>query len=166
MSSLEEKIEKLVEPKIVNLGYELYDVQYVKEGKDYFLRIFIDNPNGISLEDCEKVNNAITDLLDDANYIKQQYFLEVSSPGVERRLRKNKHFEASIGKEVDINLYSPITLKQDEINEKKKKNNTTKNISGILKSFDENNITLEIESNEEIKIERKNISNIKIKFNW
>ena len=69
-------------------------------------------------------------------------------------------------KEVDINLYSPITLKQDEINEKKKKNNTTKNISGILKSFDENNITLEIESNEEIKIERKNISNIKIKFNW
>lgn len=54
MSSLEEKIEKLVEPKIVNLGYELYDVQYVKEGKDYFLRIFIDNSNGISLEDCEK----------------------------------------------------------------------------------------------------------------
>ena len=74
MSSLEEKIEKLVEPKIVNLGYELYDVQYVKEGKDYFLRIFIDNSNGISLEDCEKVNNAITDLLDDANYIKQQFF--------------------------------------------------------------------------------------------
>ena len=98
--------------------------------------------------------------------MKQIIFLEVSSPGVERRLRKNKHFEASIGKEVDINLYSPITLKQDEINEKKKKNNTTKNISGILKSFDENNITLEIESNEEIKIERKNISNIKIKFNW
>ena len=87
MSSLEEKIEKLVEPKIVNLGYELYDVQYVKEGKDYFLRIFIDNPNGISLEDCEKVNNAITDLLDDANYIKQQYFLEVSSPNVSYKIK-------------------------------------------------------------------------------
>ncbi len=163
---MEEKIETLISEKIEKLGYELYDVIYEKEAKDFYLRIFIDTPNGISLDDCEKVNDAINPILDEANYIKDQYFLEVSSPGVERRLRKNKHFEASIGKEVDINLYSPITLKQDEINEKKKKNNTTKNISGILKSFDENNITLEIESNEEIKIERKNISNIKIKFNW
>lgn len=166
MASIEEKVENLIKKPINDLGYELYDVIYTKEGKDYFLRIYIDKDNGIDLNDCEKVNDAISDLLDEANYIKDQYFLEVSSPGVERRLRKNKHFEASIGKEVDINLYSPITLKQDEINEKKKKNNTTKNISGILKSFDENNITLEIESNEEIKIERKNISNIKIKFNW
>lgn len=163
---MEEKIETLISETIEKLGYELYDVIYEKEAKDFYLRIFIDTPNGISLDDCEKVNDAINPILDEANYIKDQYFLEVSSPGVERRLRKNKHFEASIGKEVDINLYSPITLKQDEINEKKKKNNKTKNISGILKSFDENNITLEIESNEEIKIERKNISNIKIKFNW
>ena len=166
MSKIEEKVESLLSSVINQLGYELYDVEYAKEGKDYFLRIYIDKPEGIDLNDCEKVNNAINELLDEADYIKEQYFLEVSSPGVERRIRKNKHFEASIGKEVDINLYSPITLKQDEINEKKKKNNTTKNISGILKSFDENNITLEIESNEEIKIERKNISNIKIKFNW
>lgn len=88
MSSLEEKIEKLVEPKIVNLGYELYDVQYVKEGKDYFLRIFIDNSNGISLEDCEKVNNAITDLLDDANYIKQQYFFRSFFSGSRKNTKK------------------------------------------------------------------------------
>lgn len=115
MSSLEEKIEKLVEPKIVNLGYELYDVQYVKEGKDYFLRIFIDNPNGISLEDCEKVNNAITDLLDDANYIKQQYFLEVSSPGVERILRKDKHLKDNIGEKIEIKLFKPINKKKEII---------------------------------------------------
>lgn len=164
MPKIEENVETLIMPIIEDLGYILYDVQYVKEAKDYYLRVFIDKKEGISLEDCEKVNNAITDILDEKNYIKDQYFLEVSSPGVERRLRKNKHFEASIGKEVDVNLYSPIKLKQDEINEKKK--NTTKNISGILKGFDESNITLEIESNEEIKIERKNISNIKIKFNW
>lgn len=164
MANIEQKVEKLVKTKIEETGYELYDVEYAKEGKNYFLRIYIDSPKGIDLNDCEKVNDAIMDLLDEADYIKEQYFLEVSSPGVERRLRKNKHFEASIGKEVDVNLYSPIKLKQDEVNEKKK--NTTKNISGILKSFDENNITLEIESNEEIKIERKNISNIKIKFNW
>lgn len=163
---MEEKIETLISETIEKLGYELYDVIYEKEAKDFYLRIFIDTPNGISLDDCEKVNDAINPILDEANYIKDQYFLEVSSPGVERRLRKNKHFEASIGKEVDINLYSPITLKQDEINEKKKKIIQLKIISGILKSFDENNITLEIESNEEIKIERKNISNIKIKFNW
>ena len=161
---MEEKIEALIGKTIEDLGYELYDVIYEKEAKDFYLRIFIDTPNGISLDDCEKVNDAINPILDEANYIKDQYFLEVSSPGVERRFRKNKHFEASIGKEVDVNLYSPIKLKQDEINEKKK--NTTKNISGILKGFDESNITLEIESNEEIKIERKNISNIKIKFNW
>ena len=104
MSSIEGKIEKLVETKITNLGYELYDVQYVKEGKDYFLRIFIDKPKGISLEDCEKVNNEITDLLDTADYIKQQYFLEVSSPGIERILRKEKHLNDNIGETIEIKL--------------------------------------------------------------
>ena len=119
---MEEKIETLISETIEKLGYELYDVIYEKEAKDFYLRIFIDTPNGISLDDCEKVNDAINPILDEANYIKDQYFLEVSSPGVERRLRKNKHFEASISKEVDINLYSPITLKQDEINEKSREN--------------------------------------------
>lgn len=163
---MEEKIEALIGETIKDLGYELYDVIYEKEAKDYYLRIFIDTPKGISLDDCEKVNDAINPILDEANYIKDQYFLEVSSPGVERRLRKDRHFEASIGKEVEVSLYSPIILKQEEITEKKKKSNTTKNISGILKSFDEKNITLELEQNEDVIIERKNISNIKIKFNW
>ena len=163
---MEEKIEALIGETIKDLGYELYDVIYEKEAKDYYLRIFIDTPKGISLDDCEKVNDAINPILDEANYIKDQYFLEVSSPGVERRLRKDRHLEASIGKEVEVSLYSPIILKQEEITEKKKKSNTTKNISGILKSFDEKNITLELEQNEDVIIERKNISNIKIKFNW
>lgn len=163
---MEEKIEALIGETIKDLGYELYDVIYEKEAKDYYLRIFIDTPKGISLDDCEKVNDAINPILDEANYIKDQYFLEVSSPGVERRLRKDRHFEASIRKEVEVSLYSSIILKQEEITEKKKKSNTTKNISGILKSFDEKNITLELEQNEDVIIERKNISNIKIKFNW
>ena len=92
MANIEEKVEKLVEPIIENIGYELYDVEYSKEGKNYFLRIFIDNEKGIDLNDCEKVNDAITEVLDDANYIKEQYFLEVSSPGVERvcvRINRN-----------------------------------------------------------------------------
>ena len=118
---MEEKIEALIGKTVEELGYELYDVIYEKEAQDYYLRIFIDTPEGISLDDCEKVNDAINPILDEANYIKDQYFLEVSSPGVERRLRKDKHFEASIGQEVEVSLYSPISLKPEETTEKKKK---------------------------------------------
>ena len=105
MASIEEKVTKLVEPIIENLGYELYDVEYAKEGKNYFLRIFIDNEKGIDLNDCEKVNDSITDILDKENYIKEQYFLEISSPGIERVLRKDKHLEKNIGEEVTIKLF-------------------------------------------------------------
>lgn len=79
LTNIENKVEELITKPIEKLGYELYDVEYVKEGKDYFLRIYIDSNTGISLDDCEKVNNEITDLLDTADYIKEQYFLEVSS---------------------------------------------------------------------------------------
>lgn len=96
MANIEEKVEKLIKEKVEKIGYNLYDVIYVKEGKEYFLRIFIDKPEGIDLNDCEKVNNEITDLLDEANYIKEQYFLEVSSPGVERILRKDNHLKMTI----------------------------------------------------------------------
>ena len=78
--NIETKVEAVIENKILSLGYELYDVEYVKEGKDYSLRIYIDKENGISLEDCELVSNEITDILDEVDYIKEQYFLEVSSP--------------------------------------------------------------------------------------
>ena len=88
VASIEEKVQNLIENKIEELGYQLYDVQYVKEGKDYFLRIYIDKPEGIDLNDCETVNDAISDTLDEASYIKEAYFLEVSSPGIERVLRK------------------------------------------------------------------------------
>ena len=80
MASIEEKVQKLLKTKIESIGYDLYDVEYSKEGKNYFLRIFVDKPEGIDLQDCEKVNNEINDILDEADYIKEQYFLEVSSP--------------------------------------------------------------------------------------
>ncbi len=80
MANIEEKVETLVKPIIEDLGYELYDVEYAKEGKNYFLRIFIDKKEGIDLNDCEKVNDAINNKLDEKDYIKEQYFLEVSSP--------------------------------------------------------------------------------------
>lgn len=149
LSKIEEKVEALVKEKIESIGYELYDVEYAKEGKDYFLRIFIDRPEGIDLNDCEKVNNEINELLDTADYIKEQYFLEVSSPGIERVLKKDKHLEKSIGKEISVKLF-----KKDE--------NKNKEYQGILKSFDADKIELK----NDIVIERKNIAQIKTVYNW
>ena len=151
MASIEEKVESLLKEKIESIGYDLYDVEYAKEGPNYFLRIFIDKPEGIDLEDCEKVNNEIMEKLDEADYIKDQYFLEVSSPGVERVLKKEKHLEQNIGNEVQIKLF-----KKDE--------NGKKEYQGILKLFDEQTIT--IEQDQEIAIERKNIAQIKTVYNW
>ena len=105
MANIEQKVENLIEEKIQKIGYELYDVEYAKEGKNYFLRIFIDSPNGIDLNDCEKVSNEINEILDEADYIKEQYFLEVSSQGIERILKKDKHLKQNIGKEVEIKLF-------------------------------------------------------------
>lgn len=153
MASIEEKVEKLVEPKIQEIGYDLYDVEYAKEGKNYFLRIIIDKPEGIDLNDCEKVNNEITDILDQADYIKEQYFLEVSSPGIERTLKKDKHLEKNIGKEVNIKLF-----KKDE--------NGIKEYQGILKNFDTENITIETQTNEEKQIQRKSIAQIRTVYEW
>lgn len=151
MASIEEKVESLLESTITNLGYELYDVEYAKEGKDYFLRIFIDKPEGIDLEDCEKVSNGINELLDEADYIKEQYFLEVSSPGIERILKKEKHLQANIDKLVELKLFKPIE--------------NQKVIQGILKDFNKGYITIET-NEEERQIERKDISIIKTVYNW
>ena len=149
MASIEEKVEKLLKEKIESIGYDLYDVEYSKEGKNYFLRIFIDKPEGIDLQDCEKVNNEINDLLDEADYIKEQYFLEVSSPGIERVLKKEKHLQQNMGKEVNVKLF-------------RKDKNGNKEYQGILKEFDENSIMLETD----IKIERKNIAQIRTVYKW
>ena len=170
-TNLEEKVEKLISKAIEDLGYELYDVVYEKEAQDYYLRIFIDSPNGIGLNDCEKVNDAINDLLDEADYIKDQYFLEVSSPGIERRLRKEKHLQASIGKKIICSLFSPIILENEEDTPKKKKSkqSSLKQIEGILKDFNKEQITLTVELENNVKdiiIERKNISNMKLKYDW
>ena len=149
-NNIEQKVEILLKPKIKELGYELYDVQYVKEGKDYFLRVFIDNKSGIDLNDCEKISNEINPLLDENDFIKDAYFLEVSSPGIERVLRKDEHLKDAIGEEVEVNLFKPL------------ENN--KEFVGILKDFDDEKIILECEKN--VEIDRKNIALIKIKFNW
>ena len=149
MANVEEKVEQLVKQKIEENGYELYDVEYVKEGKNYFLRIYIDNDKGIDLSDCEKVNELVDEMLDNADYIKEQYFLEISSPGIERVLRKDKHLRQNIGNEINIKLFQ-----KDE--------NGKKEIQGILKDFNDKEVILE----DEVKIDRKNIAQIKTVYNW
>lgn len=151
LANIEEKTEALLEGKISELGYELYDIEYVKEGQNYFLRVYIDNQNGINLEDCEKVSNGINDILDEANYIKEQYFLEVSSPGIERILRKDKHLEKYIGTEIEVKLFKPI--------------NKQKQYIGTLECFDNENIKINIDE-EIFEISRKDISQIKTIYNW
>lgn len=153
MASIEERVENLITSKVEELGYNLYDVQYAKEGKDYFLRIFIDKEEGIDLSDCEKVSDGINNLLDEADYIKEQYFLEVSSPGIERILRKEKHLKETIGKEIEIKMFKPIEGKKE--------------YTGILEEFDDEKISVtQTENNEKIQIDRKNISLMKLKYNW
>ena len=151
MASIEDRVEALIVSEVNELGYELYDVEYAKEGKDYYLRIFIDKPDGIDLNDCEKVSDGINEILDEADYIKEQYFLEVSSPGIERVLRKEKHFENNIGNLVEVKLFKSI--------DKEKK------IIGNLKEFNQESITIE-NQNGEIKIDRKNIAQVKTIYEW
>ena len=148
MAKIEERVEELIKDKIENIGYSLYDVEYAKEGPNYYLRIFIDSEKGIDLDDCEKVSNEINEKLDEADYIKEQYFLEVSSPGVERILRKDRHLEQNIAKQVEAKLF-----KKDE--------NGSKNYIGELKKFDEETVTID-----EVKIERKNIAQLRTVYEW
>lgn len=150
-SNIELKVTNLLKSVIEDLGYDLYDVQYVKEGKDYYLRITIDKNGGINIQDCEKVNDAINDILDEADIIKDMYFLEVSSPGLERVLRKESHFLSQIGNMVIINLFKPID-KQKEI-------------KGILKEYNGSSIILETEE-KEMQINLNDIALAKTVFDF
>ena len=148
MTKIEENVKKLLEPIINNLGYKVYDIIYEKEGKDNYLRIFIDKENGvIDLNDCEKVNNAINDILDEKDLIKSSYMLEVSSTGLERRIRSDEHLEMNISKEVEVHTFKPIE--------------NSKIIKGILNSFDDN--TIEVDS---LRIDKSNIASMKTVYNW
>ena len=150
MTSLEKKIFEELEPIINGLKISLYDVIYEKEGKDFYLRIFIEKDGGVDISDCENVNNAINDILDEKDFIKGHYYLEVSSAGLEKTLRLDKHFENNIGNKIQISLYKPI--------------NNSKNVIGILKDYDDEKVI--VESDEIIEINKNDISLIKTVFDW
>ena len=118
----ETRTEKLLLPIAEKNGVSIYDVEYVKEGSDYYLRAYIDKPEGVNIQDCENVSRALSDELDRVDFIPDAYILEVSSPGLGRTLKKDKHLQACIGEEVEIKLYKPL--------------DNCKEFSGILESFD------------------------------
>lgn len=130
----ESKTEELITPILDRLGFELWDVEYVKEGADYYLRAYIDKDGGITIDDCVDVSRALSDELDREDFIEDAYILEVSSPGLGRVLKKDKDFERSIGRMVEIKTYKPI--------------DGTKEFTGTLKSYDKEKITIDTDGAE------------------
>jgi ribosome maturation factor RimP len=110
--SIKGEIQSLITPVVEKLGYELVDVEYLKEGQNWFLRLYIDHPHGIQLTDCEKVSKEIDQMLDEHDLIPHKYFLEVSSPGIERPLKNRRDFESFLGSRVKINTYLPVDEKK------------------------------------------------------
>ncbi len=150
-SNIETKTKSLVSKIIQDLGYDLYDVEYLKEGKEYHLCIYIDKDGEISINDCEKVNDAINQVLDDADIIKEQYFLEISSTGLEKKLRTKEHFIKQIGNKIEVKLFSKID---------------NENVyNGILKEYNDDYLILQLED-KEIKIEKNMISSAKTVYEW
>lgn len=147
----EARTEQLLAPVTERFGVEIYDIEYVKEGSDWYLRAYIDKPEGVNITDCENVSRALSDELDKEDFIEDAYILEVSSPGLGRTLKKDKHLAKSIGEEVEIKTYKPID-KQKEF-------------QGILKAFDAETITLETEKEEQV-FARNEIAFIRLAFHF
>lgn len=137
----ESRTEQLLTPIVKEYGVEIYDVEYVKEGGDYYLRAYIDKEGGVNITDCENVSRALSDALDAEDYIPDAYILEVSSPGLGRTLKKDKHLERSLGEAVEIKTYKPI--------------DGSKEFEGILKAYDKETLTItEEEDGQEEAAER------------
>ena len=132
---IEARTEELLLPIAEENDVEIYDVEYVKEGGEWYLRAYIDKADGVNIQDCENVSRKLSDRLDEEDFIEEAYILEVSSPGLGRPLKKDRHLEKSLGKEVELRLYRP--------QEKQKE------FEGILKAYDKDSVTLEIQ--EEVK---------------
>lgn len=146
----ESKTEALIQPLIDENNFELVDVEWVKEGANWYLRVYIDKEGGIGVNDCVLISRAFEEILDSEDYISENYIFEVSSPGLDRPLKKEKDFARSIGKDVEIKLYKPL--------EKKKE------YSGILTAYDENTITIEQEDESTVVFNRSDVALIRLAF--
>ena len=138
----------IVEPFAEELGLKIWDVRFLKEGSSWFLRIFIDKEGGVSIDDCVDLTHAINKPLDEADPIEQAYFLEVSSPGVERDLVRDDHFTAYIGEKIKVKMIRPVEGKRE--------------FSGILESYDDGSVTLRCDDESGITFTKKEASWIKL----
>lgn len=148
----ERRTEELLLPVTNAHNFEIVDVEYVKEGGNYFLRAYIDKEGGITIDDCELVSRALSDKLDEADFIDEAYILEVSSPGLGRPLKKDKDFARSIGEEVEVRTYKAVDKQKEFI--------------GILKSFDDESITIELEDEQEMSFARSDIALVRLAFDF
>ena len=148
----EQQTEELLLPIIKNHGFELVDVEYVKEAGTWYLRAYIDKPGGITVDDCEIVSRAFSDILDEKDYIEDTYIFEVSSPGLGRPLKKEKDFARSIGEEVEIRTYRAIDRQKEFI--------------GILVEYDKDTVTIEYEDETTQKFERNDIALIRLALHF
>ncbi len=146
----EAKTEELLQPIAEKYSVDIYDVEYVKEGSDFYLRAYIDKPEGVNINDCENVSRALSDALDEKDFIQDAYILEVSSPGLGRTLKKDRHLEKSIGQDVEIKLYKP--------------QNGCKEFEGKLIGFDESSITIATDT--EQTFERSDVAVIKLALDF
>ncbi len=137
---LTDKIFELVEPTVKSLGYELYEVEYQKEFDNWVLTLYIEGPNGVSLDDCELVSNAVDPILDEADPIEQSYYLSVSSLGLDRPLKTDRDYARNVGNVLDVKLYAPLSGKKE--------------FTGTLKGYDKDTFTIELNS-VDVVIERK-----------
>ena len=158
----EKRSEEILEPIMEEHGFELVDVEYVKEGGNRYLRAYVDKEGGITLDDCELVNRTWSDIMDREDFIPEAYILEVSSPGLGRQLKKDKDFKRSLGEDVDVKFYQnrkiPVGKNGKEI--------STKELTGRLQGFDSETITLETVFSEEYVIRREEISTIKLTIDF
>lgn len=140
-------VQALTQGAISALGFELIDIEFQKEQTDWVLTLYIDSPNGITIDDCERVSRAVEPLLDEADPIPQAYFLSVSSPGLDRPLKKDRDFERALGKAVDVKLYAPQDKKKE--------------FSGALLRFDAESFTIGEPNGKERTILRKDAANVR-----
>lgn len=152
-TEIEQHCTELVTPIIKAGDFELVDVEYVKEGADFYLRVYADKPGGITIDDCVSISRALEEKLDAEDRIKDAYILEVSSPGLTRPLKKDKDFARSIGKLVDVKLYRQV--------------NNSKELTGVLMAYNAEEVQLMLDdgdAHEELTINRKDISMIRLAF--
>ena len=147
----EEKTESLLAPIAESNGVEIYDVEYVKEGSEYYLRAYIDKADGVNIIDCENVSRALSEALDKEDFIPDAYILEVSSPGLGRTLKKDKHLQKSIGQEVELKLFKPV--------------DKCKEFVGVLDSFDAEKLTI-LEGETARTFMRSDIALIRLTFDF